>query len=296
MILGGHRGMGCTDDAFFAFRAPDTLPVENTLLSFQRAFDLGADYVECDAVLSADGVAFCLHNVVPSDHFFTTPAPSRPLNQMDWADIAGLNVGRAGGGKIARLEDVLAYVSGLEIRGFEINGAGWIINIELKGVLGSGQDNDSAHLVAGVYEAVRASGIDVRRVLFSSFALSNILAMKALLPEAKYGMLFAEKDENSPLYNGGEDRYLSLTPNNLDFVFGRMGPCYVHPEITTMDAHILERARDLGVLGVNIWAYKEKLDEGRIRLYERVQNLCEQAGLKYSVITDYLTQMRTRAG
>lgn len=55
-LLGGHRGFGCTDHPHFqTIRDIATLPAENTLESVEKAFANGAQFVEIDAVPTADG-------------------------------------------------------------------------------------------------------------------------------------------------------------------------------------------------------------------------------------------------
>lgn len=62
IVLGGHRGMGCTDHPFYAQRRDiASLPPENSLLSFMQAYREGAAYVELDAVVLGDQEVVCLH-------------------------------------------------------------------------------------------------------------------------------------------------------------------------------------------------------------------------------------------
>src|SRR6218665_2753794 len=112
LAIGGHRGLGCTDHDFYQkLRDIANLPVENTAESVQAAFVGRADYVEIDAVMSADGVLFTLHNVVVKDHFFGATFPSAPLNTLPFADIATFKTGRHANGRIAPLSEVLSVVA-----------------------------------------------------------------------------------------------------------------------------------------------------------------------------------------
>lgn len=111
ITIGGHRGFGCTDHAFYQYRPLAELPVENTLASIRQAFDAGAHFVELDAVFTADNQVAVLHNVVPTDHFFTAPIPAKPINQLPWDDIRNYPTGRHGTGSVALLADVLTLIT-----------------------------------------------------------------------------------------------------------------------------------------------------------------------------------------
>ena len=88
----GHRG------------APREI-LENTLLSFQRAFELGADAVELDVHLTVDGTVVVHHD--PDVPIQTRPRRvTRPISTMTWRELSGIEL--SPGLTVPTLEQVLA--------------------------------------------------------------------------------------------------------------------------------------------------------------------------------------------
>lgn len=296
--IGGHRGLGCTDHDFYqSLRPIATLPVENSAESVAAAFDAGADYVEIDAVMSADGVLFTLHNVVPADHFFRGMPPA-PLNTLSFADIARFKTGRMGNGRIAALDEVLAQVAARSPKTLP-----WDVNIEIKGVQGSSQPIEANDFIPRLATAVSGSAIPVERVLFSSFALQNILSMSRLLPTARYGMLFNDKPDARPIYaNRHDDMACQYMPYDALHVQRLMTLWqdgrgtgaelgYFHPEFKTLNSDTVMLAEKYG-MGINCWALFEALDAVRHAGYRQIAAACEAEGVPFSVITDYIDAFR----
>lgn len=86
--------------------------LENTLPSFVRALELGADAVELDVHVSADGVVVVHHDET---------AVGRALHSLRWREIEALDLGD--GARIPRLEDVLETVGGRTVVYIELKGA-----------------------------------------------------------------------------------------------------------------------------------------------------------------------------
>ncbi len=156
----GHRG------------APEE-ETENTLLSFSRAVDSGADGVELDVHLSKDGVGVVCHDPVVS-----TPAGTEVrVAEVDWADLAGLDVVMGGRpGKLCRLEEALDLLSG------------FLVDIELKDLpLGSPELAES-RIGEVVARAVLRKG-EVEKTLLTSFYLPHLQRAEATAPEILRGWL-----------------------------------------------------------------------------------------------------------
>ena len=108
----GHRG------------APRERP-ENTLASFLRALDLGADAVELDVHATRDGVVVVHHDFVPRATPSSPALARRPIAQLTAAELATF---RVEGEPIPRLSEVLAALGGrakvyVEIKGRDIEAA-----------------------------------------------------------------------------------------------------------------------------------------------------------------------------
>ncbi len=156
----GHRG------------APEE-ETENTLRSFSRAVELGADGVELDVHLSRDGVAVVCHDPVVT----TAAGAEVRVADVDWADLVGLEVVMGGRpGKLCRLEEVLDLLGGL------------LVDIELKDLpLGSPELAES-RIGEVVARAVQREG-NVEKTLLTSFYLPHLERAGAIAPEILRGWL-----------------------------------------------------------------------------------------------------------
>lgn len=94
---------------------------ENTLAAVDAALSAGADGVEVDLRVTADGVAVCCHD---ADLERVAGVPGR-LQDMDYADVQALRL--PGGGSVPRVAEVLDLVRG---RGR--------VNLDVKAERGSG--------------------------------------------------------------------------------------------------------------------------------------------------------------
>jgi glycerophosphoryl diester phosphodiesterase len=299
LAIGGHRGLGCTDHDFYQTRRDiASLPVENTVESVAAAFAAGADYVEIDAVMSADGVVFTLHNVVVADHFFGTAQPAAPLHTLPFEEIAAFKTGRHANGRIAPLSETLALIARVSPKTLP-----WDVNIEIKGVQGADQPLETNDFIKRIADVVRASPVPAPRVLFSSFALQNILAMSREMPAAQYGMLFGDKPDARPIYADRRDdiacQYLPYTaPAAAAVMAAWQGGAakgavlgYAHPEFASLSPDTAMLAEAQG-LGINSWALFEEMTPERHAAYLRLADACDAEGVFFSVITDYIGAFR----
>ncbi len=303
IMLGGHRGLGCTDHDFYqGVRDIAVLPVENTLQSVAAGFDAGAAYVEIDAQLSADGIAFVLHNVVPEDHFLGIHKPDTLLNNLNFTEIAQFKTGRFENGEVATLSDMLALI---DERDPET--APWAVNIEIKGVQGSGQEFEKNDFLNILADTVNASAVAPERILWSSFCLQNIIAMSHLMPGAHFGLLFSDEAQARPIYADHCDefkyRYLPLDAAHLEQAKNRWHETaapqaaltYAHPEITTVTSDMIDAVAAHG-MGLNVWASLEALDDARLQHYKNLIIWAETAGIPLTMMTDYLPELKALVG
>lgn len=134
---------------------------ENTIPSFLRAIELGADAIELDVHRTSDGVA-----VVHHDEVVATATASVALAAATWREVAAIEpAGAAAGERVPRLDDVLDTV-GDRAR----------LYVELKG--------RGAEIAA--IDAIRRHG---RRYAVHSFDHDVIARVAATAPEIPRGVL-----------------------------------------------------------------------------------------------------------
>ncbi len=101
-IIIAHRGLSWTYP-------------ENTLVSYRAAADAGADLIELDFHVTADGVAICVHDEVLDRYLGSSATPQlrqRPISTLNWEELSQADVGRwqgeeFEGTRVPRLSEVL---------------------------------------------------------------------------------------------------------------------------------------------------------------------------------------------
>ena len=146
----GHRGA--------AAHAPD-----NTLLGFRRAATLGADVVECDVQVTADGQVVVVHDS------YLTGADGRawPIRRSTLAELRAIDLGE--GERIPTLAETIEVCKGEQLG----------LYIELK---------DGA-AVPGVVDMLRAQDV-VSHCIAGSFRPDWLAEAKSALPELATSILF----------------------------------------------------------------------------------------------------------
>jgi glycerophosphoryl diester phosphodiesterase len=209
-----------------AHRGASAVTPPNTLAAFEKAAELGADGVELDVHLSADGVPVVIHDFTVDE---TTDGTGRvdhlPLAQLRELDAGSSFDPKFKGERIPTLSQVLATVGGR-----------LLLNIELKST--SLGDNG---LERAVVTQVEHHGLDDGRVLFSSFNPIALRRAKKMAPHIPVGLLHAP-DLPLPL------RQLWLAP----FVPHEAR----HPEHTMVNTTYMTQAHRRGYM-VNTWTVDE---------------------------------------
>lgn len=146
---------------------------ENTLAAFRRAADLGADAIELDAKLSADGVVFVHHDLTLD----RTTSGSGRLSRLTSAELARLDAGsRFGAAFAGEPIPTLAEV-------FETVGRRLLINVEL-----TNYEHVRDRLPDVVVALVHEKGVG-SQVLFSSFNPLALRRARGLAPEIPCALL-----------------------------------------------------------------------------------------------------------
>ncbi len=204
----GHRGASAA--------APP-----NTLAAFEKAVELGADGIEFDVHVSADGVPVVIHDFAVDG---TTDGSGR-VADLTLAELEELDAGSTfdptfAGERIPTLEEVLQHV-----------GSRLLLNIELKTI--SLHDNG---LERAVIARVEQHGLD-DRVLLSSFNPLSLRRARRIAPHVPVGFLYGP-GLPGPL----RQAWLALAPPHAAR----------HPEHEMVDAHYIAWARRRGYQ-VNVW-------------------------------------------
>jgi glycerophosphoryl diester phosphodiesterase len=131
---------------------------ENSITAFQRAVDLGFDYLETDVRPTRDGVAVLHHDATLE----RTTDSRGPVRERSWADLARVRL--ADGSTPLRLEELLEAAPNAHIT----------------------VDAKESGSVAAIADAVtRAGAYD--RVCVTSFSRSRLTRLRALLPGVESG-------------------------------------------------------------------------------------------------------------
>lgn len=157
----------------FAHRGASAHAPENTIAAFQLAVQQGADGIELDVALCADGQVMVIHDQTVDR---TTQGSGR-VREMSLDELRSLDAGSHfdiafRGEPIPTLEQV-----------FEAVGHKTFINIELKNIRSPFDD-----LPEKVVALVRRHGM-IDRVLFSSFIPWSLRRLHRLRPEIPVGLL-----------------------------------------------------------------------------------------------------------
>ena len=147
---------------------------ENTLAAFEAGVAAGADSVEFDVQLSADGVAVVIHD----DTVDRTTNGTGAVSELTLAELQSLDAGSwkapsFAGEKIPSLDEALTLLTKY-VR----------INMELKSA--------DPRLAERAIEAIERHGVH-RRLMASSFHLQHLLTIKERLPEVQTNYLLEKQ-------------------------------------------------------------------------------------------------------
>jgi len=205
----------------FAHRGDLAYAPENTLPAFQQALQKGADGVELDSKLTADGHVIVMHDSTVDR---TTDGKGR-VASFTLEAIRVLDAGKwfnekFAGTKVPLLEEV-----------FEVVGKDKMINIELKSY-----DTSRDSLMIKVCELIKRHN-NQSQILFSSFFPSTLKIAAQTLPEVPRGLLAMRG-------------VLGLWPRSFGFMFGDYQA--LHPHISSTSREQIQRAHRLN-RRVHVW-------------------------------------------
>jgi glycerophosphoryl diester phosphodiesterase len=193
---------------------------ENTLLAFALAFDLGADGIECDAQLSADGRLVIIHDGAVN----RTTNGRGAVRDLSFAALRQLDAGR--GQRIPTLDETLALVRARD----------GLLNLELK----AESDAEALDVAAAVAErlATLADDDPLRQyIIASSFSLPAVADIKRRLPWLRVGAL----------YGGRAWTRTAMIERAL-----ALGAEAIHPHPRILTQETVRAAHEAG-LRINVW-------------------------------------------
>jgi glycerophosphoryl diester phosphodiesterase len=216
----------------FAHRGASAHAPENTLAAFELALAQGADAIELDAKLSADGHVIVMHDATVDR---TTDSHGR-VKDRSLAELRSLDAGAFFAEKYRRekvpaLEEV-----------FEALGKRMFVNVEL-----TNYNTPGDHLVESVCMLVKKFGLQ-KQVLFSSFFASNLSKARGLLPEVPRGLL---------AFTG----LLGAWARSFGFAFGKYQALHPHlKDVTPQQVQRVHRLRRR----VHVWTVNTAEDMRRL--------------------------------
>jgi len=209
----------------FAHRGASAHAPENTLVAFSLALQHGADGIELDAKLSADGEVVVMHDATLK----RTTGVEGKIAERTLKEIKKLDAGKwkgetFAGEPVPTLREVFSSLGGK-----------LLINVELTNY-GHGGDGLVGKVIALVHEFQLEENI-----LFSSFSPGNIALARKLAPEIPAALL-AWKG-----WLGGFSRsrwMMNISPHGL------------HPFRTDVTTRLIEREKQRNRF-INVWTVNE---------------------------------------
>ena len=213
-----------------AHRGASGVAPENTAAAYREALAQGAIAAETDVFFTRDRQVIAIH-----DHTLDrTTSGAGPVEQTDWADVAGLDAGSwkdaaYAGEPVPRLEDLLAIHQGRSVLCIEIKrGAGieWAIR-----------------------DALRERRQTKQAIIFS-FSPDKVAVSKLLMPKVPALFLVGPRGDSGALHEGMIDDALGVGADLLGLFHG------------AVDAEVVARAHAAG-LPVFVWTVNDEADVRR---------------------------------
>jgi glycerophosphoryl diester phosphodiesterase len=155
---------------------------ENTMMAFQKAYEMKADMIELDIQLSKDGVPVIYHDTLLESKTNGKGLVNRlSVNELQKLDAGSWFDKKFRGLQIPTLEEVLNWAKD------KVS-----VNIEIKKEASEAGSNNEAE--KKVIDTIRQSGMQ-KHVLVSSFSYKSVQRIKELDPQLATGLLF-DKSSN----------------------------------------------------------------------------------------------------
>lgn len=227
-----NRYFSINHPVIFAHRGASAYAPENTLAAFQLAYEQGADGIELDAKLSADGEVVVMHDATLK----RTTGVDGKVKELSFREIQRLD---AGGwkGQVFRGEPVPSLREVFASLGDKL-----LINVEL-----TNYGNVTDGLVEKVIGLVQEYHLQ-DQVLFSSFSPRNIGLARQLAPEVPAALLALKG------WFGSFSRSRWMV---------RTSPEGIHPYWTDVTGRLVQKEKERGRF-VNTWTVNDAKEMKRL--------------------------------
>jgi glycerophosphoryl diester phosphodiesterase len=179
-VTAGQRPAGASRAPLcIAHRGASASAPENTLAAFERAFDDGADWIECDVRLTADGAPIVLHDATLE----RTTDGRGPAARRTLAEVRRLDAGAWFGRRFAR-QPVPTLTEVLECARHRGG-----VNVELKCDPAAGPVREAHRRLARAVAAAIAAARFPGPIVVSSFSRPALRAARAAMPRVCLGYL-----------------------------------------------------------------------------------------------------------
>lgn len=207
-----------------AHRGASGYAPENTMKAFRLAHEMGADAVENDVHLTADGNIVIIHDESVS----RTSNGTGITEQMTLAELKALDFGA--GEKIPTLDECLSF----------IKESGMLLNIEIK----TCEKDYNPAIIKGVSDAIKRHSVE-NNIIISSFYHKSLIDFKAVNSSIPTAVLHGKELENPGAYARS------------------IGASFSHPHFECVDGAFMRECAVNGIL-VNPWTVNNNLDMRRM--------------------------------
>lgn len=167
-----------------AHRGASKLAPENTLKAFQKAIDLGADYVEFDVHLSKDNEVVIMHD----DNTERTTGVSGAINEMALEELKKLDAGE--GEQIPTLDELIELA---------------------KGKIGLQLEIKAEGMAEIIIKKLKEAGL-IESTLISSFNHDELLKVQKVEPTIKLASLILGLKKKSTVEEAVEHNFHAIHP------------------------------------------------------------------------------------
>ena len=263
LSVGGHRGSGNTDrpgDIENQINSGQYKPAENTIPSLLKAFQDGASFVEIDVLFTKDRKIAVTHSDDLKNHVLYQFDGAHHVSERSLESLSTLKVGPLQNGRIPSLSGALRTIKNLEA----YQTSDFCINIELKDVKDTNikRPQDMGFFYEGIMKSIEDTNFDISKIVFSSFALCDLIEMRKISSHARLGMLFM------PDYEPIEDIYpeqkisgarlMYFTPQNIREAWEKAQIEFAQPELLDRNEDSYALCAKLG-LSLNFWMMRDAL-------------------------------------